>query len=76
MPESTDHDRVLPEYIPFANLKGKDLEECVYWLLDAMGGQGLEWRIGGSGGGAVDRGHDLEAHFFEADDEAELRKQR
>jgi hypothetical protein len=75
MPENTDCDWVLPASIPFADLKGKDLEECVYWLLDAMGAKDLEWRIGGSGGGAADGGRDLEAHFFEADEEGELRQQ-
>jgi hypothetical protein len=28
---------ILPASIPFADLEVKDLEECVYWLLDAMG---------------------------------------
>lgn len=55
---------VLPAEIPFEDLKAKDLEECVYWLLDAMGAKDLEWRTGGTGGGAADGGRDLEAHFF------------
>ncbi|MBR8332662.1 restriction endonuclease [Burkholderia ambifaria] len=76
MVDSTSHDWVLPAAIPFADLKGKDLEECVYWLLDAMGAKDLEWRIGGSGGGAADGGRDLEAHFFEPDEEGEIRQQR
>ena len=29
---------------PFAELKGRDLEECVYWLLDGMGTKDLDWR--------------------------------
>ncbi|VVD30885.1 restriction endonuclease [Paraburkholderia dioscoreae] len=76
MANNTNHDWVLPAAIPFADLKGKDLEECVYWLLDAMGAKDLEWRIGGSGGGAADGGRDLEAHFFEPDGEGEIRQQR
>lgn len=54
---------VLPASIPFADLKSRDLEECLYWLFDAMGAKDLEWRTGGSGGGAADGGRDLEAHF-------------
>lgn len=76
MVDNTNHDWVLPAAIPFVDLKGKDLEECVYWLLDAMGAKDLEWRIGGSGGGAADGGRDLEAHFFEPDGEGEIRQQR
>jgi hypothetical protein len=37
---------VLPAGIPFSDLKGRDLEECVYWLVDALGARNLEWRIG------------------------------
>ncbi|MGY2804120.1 restriction endonuclease [Bradyrhizobium sp. USDA 4506] len=55
---------VLPASIPFSELKGKDLEECLYWLMDAMGAKDLEWRTGGSSGGAADGGRDLEAHFY------------
>ncbi|MEB2485491.1 restriction endonuclease [Burkholderia multivorans] len=76
MVDNASHDWVLPAAIPFSDLKGKDLEECVYWLLDAMGAKDLEWRIGGSGGGAADGGRDLEAHFFEPDAEGEIRQQR
>lgn len=68
---------VLPAEIPFAELKAKDLEECVYWLLDAMGAKDLEWRTGGTGGGAADGGRDLEAHFFvPGEDDVELVRQR
>jgi hypothetical protein len=42
---------VLPAAIPFADLKRQDLEECVFWLMDAMGAKDLEWRLGGTGGG-------------------------
>jgi len=64
---------VLPASIPFSELKGRDLEECIYWLFDALGAKDLEWRIGGSGGGTADGGRDLEAHFFAPtiDDEVE-----
>ncbi|WP_186157263.1 hypothetical protein [Burkholderia gladioli] len=65
--ENENHNWVLPAAIPFEKLKSKDLEECVYWLLDAMGAKDLEWRTGGTGGGAADGGRDLEAHFFEPD---------
>jgi hypothetical protein len=64
---------VLPAAIPFSELKGRDLEECVYWLFDALGAKDLKWRTGGTGGGAADGGRDLEAHFCtpSVDDELE-----
>ena len=55
---------VLPASIPIRNLKGRDLEECAYWLLDSMGAKDLQWRTGGAGGGAADGGRDLEAKFY------------
>ncbi len=57
-------------------MKGRDLEECVYWLLDAMGAKDLEWRTGGKGGGAADGGRDLEANFYTpgVDGEVEAKK--
>lgn len=67
---------VLPASIPFADLKARDLEECVYWLLDAMGAKDLEWRTGGSGGGAADGGRDLEAHFYAPSMDDELQRQK
>lgn len=76
MPETQKYEWVLPASIPFEELKHKDLEECVYWLLDAMGAKDLEWRIGGSGGGASDGGRDLEAHFYIPDDEGEIYEQK
>jgi hypothetical protein len=57
-------DWVIPASIPFEDLKAHDLEECVYWLLEAMGAQDIEWRVGGSGGGASDGGRDLEAKIL------------
>jgi hypothetical protein len=61
MTDSPTTEWILPASIPFADLKGKDLEESVYWLLDAMGAKDLEWCTGGTGGGAADGGRDLEA---------------
>ena len=76
MSEVHEHEWILPASIPFEELKNKDLEECVYWLLDAMGAKDLEWRIGGTGGGASDGGRDLEAHFFGPDDDGEISEQK
>src|SRR5689334_11762714 len=67
---------ILPAEIPFSELKRKDLEECVYWLLDAMGAKDLEWRTGGTGDGAADGGRDLEARFFTPGDDGELISQK
>lgn len=69
-------DWVIPADIPFADLKGRDLEECVYWLLDAMGAKDLEWRTGGEGGGAADGGRDLEAIFYVPTPDREMEPQR
>jgi hypothetical protein len=73
---SVDTDWILPAEIPFADLKAKDLEECVYWLLDAMGARDLEWRVGGEGGGAADGGRDLEATFYVPSPDGDLEPQR
>lgn len=67
---------ILPAAIPFEDLKAKGLEECVYWLLDAMGAKDLEWRVGGTGGGAPDGGRDLEAHLYSPDEDGEISEQR
>ncbi len=72
MSDQTTHEWVLPASIPFAELKRNDLEECVYWLLDAMGAKDLEWRIGGTGIGAADGGRDLEARFFVPNESGEI----
>lgn len=64
MSDKSPTEWILPAAIPFAELKASDLEECVYWLFDAMGAKDLEWRTGGKGGGAADGGRDLEARFF------------
>ena len=65
---------MLPEAIPFADLKRKDLEECVFWLMDAMGAKDLEWRLGGTG--ASDGGRDLEAQFYASGADGEIESQR
>lgn len=76
MPDEDVKEWVLPAAIPFKELKGQDLEECVYWLVDAMGAKDLEWRTGGSGGGAADGGRDLEARFFHPGKDGELSSQK
>ena len=55
---------ILPASIPFEKLRSRDLEECLYWLMDAMGAKDLEWRSGGKGEGAADGGRDLTAKFY------------
>lgn len=67
---------VIPSEIPWTKIKGRDLEECLYWLLNSMGAKDIEWRIGGSGDGAADQGRDLEAHFYMSDPDGELVRQR
>lgn len=67
---------ILPTAIPFADLKARDLEQCVYWLFDALGAKDLEWRTGGSGGGAADGGRDLEATFFVPAPDGEMEAER
>jgi hypothetical protein len=76
MPDEFTKEWVLPASIPFAELKRRDLEECVYWLLDAMGAKDLEWRTGGSGSGAADGGRDLEAHFYAPGADGEIESQK
>lgn len=66
---------VLPSAIPWEKLVGKDLEECTYWLIDAMGGKDLEWRVGGAGQGATDQGRDLQAAFYGHTPEGDLRRE-
>lgn len=76
MSGSPQKEWVLPAAIPFANLKRQDLEECVFWLMDAMGAKDLEWRLGGTGGGASDGGRDLEAQFYAPGADGELESQK
>src|SRR4051794_17310177 len=67
---------VIPTNIPWSRLKQAELEECLYWLLDALGAKDLEWRKGGTGGGAADQGRDLEATFHVPTPDDELDAQR
>jgi Restriction endonuclease len=76
MSTSPQKEWVLPAAIPFADLKRQDLEECVFWLMDAMGAKDLEWRLGGTGGGASDGGRDLEAQFYAPGADGELESQK
>lgn len=69
-------DWVVPADIPLADLKGQDLEECVFWLLDALGAKALEWRTGGEGGGTADGGRDLEATFYVSAPDGDMEPQR
>lgn len=66
---------ILPSELPWSEIKGKDLEELLYWLFDSMGAKDLEWRIGGKGGGAADQGRDLELAFFSPSPDGTLAKQ-
>lgn len=76
MAEDQPIEWVLPARIPFEILKARDLEECVFWLFDALGARDLEWRTGGTGGGAADGGRDLEATFYAPDDDGEMQPAR
>src|SRR5262249_40755353 len=69
-------DLVVPSQIPWERLRGKDLEECVYWLLDSMGAKDLVWRVGGKGGGAADQGRGLECVFYVPGPDGEAQRQR
>ncbi|MGH1402865.1 MAG: restriction endonuclease [Alphaproteobacteria bacterium] len=69
-------DLIIPSQIPWEEIKAKDLEELMYWLLDSMGAKNLEWRIGGSGGGTSDQGRDLECTFYMTSPEGELVNQK
>jgi hypothetical protein len=66
----------IPSEIPWPSVKGKVLEELLYWLFDAMGAKDLEWRLGGVGAGTADQGRDLELSFYLASPDGELIKQR
>lgn len=67
---------VLPSQIPLADLRGRDLEQCLFWLVDSIGDKDLEWRHGGSSGGASDGGRDLEATFQMAAPDGEVSRQK
>jgi hypothetical protein len=67
---------VLPSQIPWNEIKGKDLEELLYWLFDSMGAKELEWRIGGKGCGTSDQGRDLELSFYVSSPDGDLVQQK
>jgi hypothetical protein len=67
---------VIASQVPWESLKKTELEECLYWLVDSMGGKDLEWRIGGAGSGTADQGRDLECKFFMSDPDGNLTSQR
>lgn len=67
---------LLPTQIPFDELKGRSLEECLFWLLDGMGARDIEWRIGGKGAGTSDGGRDIEARFFAPNTDGQIEARR
>ena len=67
---------VTPSEIPWDELKGEQLEECLYWLMDAMGARDLVWRVGGIGGGGPDQGRDLEVCFHVPDPDGQMVRQK
>jgi hypothetical protein len=71
-----DSGLVLPTEIPWETVQGKNLEEALYWVFDAMGAQDLEWRIGGTGEGGPDGGRDLELKFTVPSPDAEIFTER
>jgi hypothetical protein len=71
-----DDSLFLPTEIPWKDLKGKELEELLYWLFDAMGAKDLEWRIGGTNSGTADQGRDLELSFYSSSPDGELVRQK
>jgi hypothetical protein len=75
-PGTLPMDLIIPSDIPWDNLRGKDLEECAYWLLDALGAKDLEWRVGGQGPGGTDQGRDLECLFYVTHPDGEIAPQR
>lgn len=66
---------ILPSEIPWSTIKGRDLEELLYWLFASMGAKNIEWRIGGKGGGASDQGRDLELTIFVPTDSGAFTRQ-
>lgn len=67
---------VLPTEIPWQTLRSKDLEECLYWLSEAMGAKDIQWRLGGKGDGAPDGGRDIECSFYASDPAGEMIRQK
>jgi hypothetical protein len=70
--EEDEKSWLLPSEVPFDELKGHALEECLFWLLDGMGARDIAWRVGGTGAGAADGGRDIEARFYVPDDEGQI----
>ena len=64
------------ELIPWASLRGRALEELLWELLSEMGAKDLDYRSGGSGGGAADGGRDLEAVFYQPTPDGEVESQK
>jgi hypothetical protein len=67
---------IVPSEIPWETIKGKELEELLYWLVDSMGAKDLQWRKGGKGGGSSDQGRDLECYFYMSNPEGDLSRQK
>ncbi len=67
---------VVPTTVPWKTLKGRDLEECLYWLVDDLGGKELQWRTGTTGESSADQGRDLEALFYPLSPTSEPIRQR
>jgi hypothetical protein len=67
---------VITSALPLRTLRARDFEECLYWLLDAMGAKDLEWRLGGSGDGAADQGRDFECSFYTSTPDADLQQEK
>ena len=67
---------VIPPHIPWDSLTASDLEECIYWLIDAMGGKDIEWRKGSIGKGAPDGGRDIEAYFYHPGPDESIEKDK
>jgi hypothetical protein len=72
----TENGLVVPSGIPWDTLVARDLEECLYWLLDEMGARNLVWRQGGQGQGGPDQGRDIEATFHIESPDGGLQEER
>lgn len=73
---SADPPFIVPSDIPWSSLTDEDLEELLYWLLDAMGATELTWRAGGQTTNAADGGRDIEAVLHEPSDAGVLEPKR
>lgn len=69
-------DLTIPSNINWESQKGHSLEECTYWILEAIGAKEIDWRRGGIGGGAADGGRDLECTFHIPHPSGEIRRER